>query len=146
MKMFIVRSCYVCGVSLKPVPMRVQRRYVHYASTRVRATTKPGKSEAANIWQHQPVMFRATLEWLGVLGDKSDRPRTIIDATFGNGGHSRGILGKTKPMRCMDLCSYGRFRTCSNVSALACPPLQPKPTRTLESLPLTGTDQPQSPM
>ena len=40
--------------------------------------------------RHRPVMLQEVLASISVL----DRPKLIIDATFGCGGHSQAILGK----------------------------------------------------
>ena len=45
---------------------------------------------------HVPVMLNASLEALNLGGDVA-RDGSWMDATFGGGGHSRGILAKLGP-------------------------------------------------
>jgi hypothetical protein len=86
------RSCGNSFVSRIKTSKILNRRLTTQAATHKQSP----QSAYTPIWQHQPVLFNATLRALGVLDSQLEpnRPRVIVDATFGNGGHTGGVLGR----------------------------------------------------
>jgi hypothetical protein len=91
--------CRSCGNSFVP-HIKTSQILSQRLSTQAATRKQSPQSAYTPIWQHQPVLFDKTLRALGILDSQLEpnRPRVIVDATFGNGGHTGGILGRCSAM------------------------------------------------